>query len=401
MSGRYQGRRREKQVISPHGGTLVDGYVGGEQAQALMQEAKRLPTVSLNARQLSDAHMIAQGAYSPLQGFMGHEDYTSVVRSMRLERGLPWPLPVTLTVDSLLASDLKVGSRVALADEFGTPVGVLKLEGKYRRDREEEALQVYRTADTDHPGVAYLYQEGDVLLGGKVTLFQEPEVSEDFSAYYRTPAQTREVISQMGWRTVVGFQTRNPVHRAHEYIQKCALEMVDGLLLHPLVGETKGDDIPASVRMRCYQVLLDEYYPKDRVLLSVLPAFMRYAGPREAIFHALVRKNYGCTHFIVGRDHAGVGSYYGPYDAQHIFQEFDPVALGITPLFFENSFYCRSCGGMATEKTCPHGTEHRVSLSGTQVRAMLARGEVPPEEFTRPEVAQVLMEFAPAAHRAG
>ena len=384
-------------MIASHGGTLVDGYVKDEQAQALSEEAGHLPAVSLNARQFSDAHMIAQGAFSPLQGFMSHEDYTAVVRNMRLENGVPWPLPVTLAVDSHQASDLKVGKRVALADEKGTLVGVLNLGGKYRRDRQEEALQVYRTADTDHPGVAYLYGEGDVLLGGKVTLFQEPDVPGDFLAHYRTPAQTREFISQMGWRTVVGFQTRNPVHRAHEYIQKCALEMVDALLLHPMVGETKGDDIPASVRMRCYEVLLEGYYPKDRVLLSVLPAFMRYAGPREAVFHALVRKNYGCTHFIVGRDHAGVGNYYGPYDAQDIFQEFAPGTIGITPLFFENSFYCRSCGGMATEKTCPHSTDNRISLSGTQVRAMLAKGEMPPKEFTRPEVARILMEPVQAA----
>jgi sulfate adenylyltransferase len=349
--------------------------------------------------------MIAQGAFSPLQGFMGHEDYSSVVNDMCLASGHPWPMPVTLAVDSHQATGIKEGSRIALAQEGGEIVGVLSLEEKYRRDRrdrEEEALKVYRTTEAQHPGVANLYQDGDVLLGGKVTLLQErPALEEGIAPHYRTPAQTREAISKLGWSTVVGFQTRNPVHRAHEYIQKCALEAVDGLLLHPLVGETKGDDIPASVRMRCYQALLKEYYPPGRVLLSVLPAFMRYAGPREAVFHALVRKNYGCTHFIVGRDHAGVGNYYGPYDAQHIFREFNPVALGITPLFFENSFYCRRCQGMATEKTCPHGDGHRVNLSGTQVRAMLARGEMPPEEFTRPEVAQVLMEFAPAAHRAG
>ena len=383
-------------MIPPHGGDLVSGYVQGEQALALKEQANGLPVVSLNPRQLSDAHMIAQGAFSPLGGFMGHEDYTSVVRHMHLADGLPWPLPVTLAVSSLQAPGLKEGTQVALADGVGEVVGILALAGKFRREQEEEAQQVYRTTEAAHPGVANLYQEGDVLLGGNVTLFQELLLEDGISSHHRTPAQTREAIDKQGWRTVVGFQTRNPVHRAHEYIQKCALEMVDGLLLHPLVGETKGDDIPASVRMRCYEALLDGYYPQGRVLLSVLPAFMRYAGPREAVFHALVRKNYGCTHFIVGRDHAGVGNYYGPYDAQHIFQEFDPGALGITPLFFENSFYCRSCHGMATEKTCPHDSDHRVSLSGTQVRAMLGRGEMPPEEFTRPEVAQILMESTPA-----
>ena len=383
---------KTSEVNPPHGGILVNGYVQGEEAKALREQARALPVVSLNPRQLSDAHMIAQGAFSPLRGFMGHEDYSSVVKEMHLANGLPWPLPVTLAVESLQASALKEGRRVALADEGGAVVGVLALEGKSRRDREEEARQVYRTTETEHPGVANLYQEGDVLLEGKVTMFQGLALEEGILPHYRTPAQTREAMSQRGWHTMVGFQTRNPVHRAHEYIQKCALEAVDGLLLHPLVGETKGDDIPAPVRMRCYQVLLEGYYPPGRVLLSVFPAFMRYAGPREAVFHALVRKNYGCTHFIVGRDHAGVGSYYGTYDAQHIFREFDPESLGIVPLFFENSFYCRRCRGMATEKTCPHDGDARVSLSGTQVRAMLARGETPPEEFTRPEVARVLME---------
>ncbi len=380
-------------MIAPHGGTLINQYAEEEKAQSLREEAKSLPRVVINPRQLSDAHMIAQGAFSPLQGFMGHEDYTAVVKNMHLANGRPWPLPVTLGVDSHHAAELKEGKRAALSLEGGEVVGVLSLEGKFRRDRQEEAQQVYRTTEEQHPGVANLYQEGDVLLGGKITMFPgRPSLEEGISAHYRTPSQTREDISGLGWNTVVGFQTRNPVHRAHEYIQKCALEAVDGLLLHPLVGETKGDDIPASVRMRCYRALLDNYYPSGRVLLSVLPAFMRYAGPREAIFHALVRKNYGCTHFIVGRDHAGVGNYYGPYDAQHIVKEFDSEALGITPLFFENSFFCRRCQAMATEKTCPHSAEHRVSLSGTQVRAMLAQGEMPPEEFTRPEVAQVLME---------
>jgi len=371
-------------LIPPHGGTLVNGYAEKEQAQALREEAKSLPSVVITPRQLSDAHMIVQGAFSPLQGFMGHEDYNSVVKGMHLANGQPWPLPVTLAVDSHKASELKEGKQVALIQQGGEIAGVLSLEGKFRCEKEEEAQAVYLTTENQHPGVANMYRDGDVLLAGKVTMFQErPDLEDGIEPHYRTPAQTREAISVLGWSTVVGFQTRNPVHRAHEYIQKCALEAVDGLLLHPLVGET---------RMRCYEVLLEHYYAPGRVLLSVFPAFMRYAGPREAVFHALVRKNYGCTHFIVGRDHAGVGNYYGPYDAQHIFKEFSPAALGITPLFFENSFYCRRCQGMATEKTCPHGDEHSVSLSGTRLRAMLAKGEMPPVEFTRPEVAKILME---------
>ena len=380
-------------LIAAHGGTLVDGYVKAGEAETLRERARGLPVVTMNARQLSDAHMMAQGAFSPLTGFMTQRGYTSVVRGMHLTSGLPWPLPVTLAAPADQAAQLKDGTLVALAGPDGTVVGVLALEERFKRDVEEEAVRVYRTSDNAHPGVANLHEDGDTLLGGKITMLPgDPVLEEGTAPHYRTPAQNREAVSERGWRTMVGFQTRNPVHRAHEYIQKCALEAVDGLLLHPLVGETKEGDIPAPIRMRCYEALLAGYYPANRVLLSVLPAFMRYAGPREAVFHALVRKNYGCTHFIVGRDHAGVGSYYGPYDAQHIFREFDASALDITPLFFENSFFCKSCRGMATNKTCPHDADARINLSGTQVRAMVAQGENPPEEFTRPEVAKILME---------
>lgn len=377
-------------LIAPHGGSLVNAYAPAGEWRGLQAEAARLPVVTLNARQLSDAHMIAQGVFSPLRGFLTGQDYQQVVEHMHLANGLPWSIPITLAVSAEAAARIKEGQKVALAGPDGKVAGTMLVQEKHSRDMKAEARHVYRTEDAAHPGVANLYQEGDVVLGGPVTMFQSPQPEADIQPFYRTPAQVRQEFARLGWKTVVGFQTRNPVHRAHEYIQKSAMEIVDGLLLHPLVGETKSDDIPALVRMRCYQALLDNYYPKDRVLLSVFPAFMRYAGPREAIFHALCRKNYGCTHFIVGRDHAGVGNYYGTYDAQHIFREFDAKALGITPLFFENSFFCKKCGAVATGKTCPHEAAQHVTLSGTAARAMLQKGELLPPEISRPEVAKIL-----------
>jgi sulfate adenylyltransferase len=378
------------EIIPPHGGKLVSLLLNQSEAEQAVDEAEHLPKVTVERRELSDLEMLAVGALSPLTGFMGEQDYRAVLQDMHLVNGLPWTIPVTLSLDEGAAKRIGGASRIALMTE-DRPIALLNVESVYRRDRETEARSVFRTTDAAHPGVAALNAAGDYVVAGEVQVIRLPE-HEMFKQYRLTPAQTRSAFTERGWHTVVGFQTRNPVHRAHEYLQKCAMEIVDGLLLHPLVGETKGDDVPADVRMRCYEILFENYYPHDRAMMSVFPAAMRYAGPKEAIWHAIARKNYGCTHFIVGRDHAGVGNYYGTYDAQKIFDEFEPGELGITPLFFEHSFYCVKCEQMASPKTCPHGDDERVILSGTKVREMLRAGQKPPMEFSRPEVAQILID---------
>jgi sulfate adenylyltransferase len=369
-------------LIEPHGGVLVDRT--GERPGDL----DSLQTLRLTPREVSDLDMIASGALSPLEGFMGREDYERVLDDMHLANGLPWALPVCLAVDGAPAGD-----RVALADGQGMPLAVLEVGEAYDYDKEREAERCFRTTDEQHPGVARLYAQRALYLSGRVTVFARPE--PPFPQLARDPAETRRLFTERGWRRVVGFQTRNPIHRAHEYLTKGALETVDGLLIHPLVGETKSDDVPAATRVECYRVLIDNYYPADRVVVSAFPAAMRYAGPREAIWHAICRKNYGCSHFIVGRDHAGVGDYYGTYDAQLIFDEFESHELDIEPMFFEHAFWCHACAQMATPKTCPHGGNDHVFLSGTKVRELLAAGELPPKEFSRPEVAEVLIQ----AHR--
>ena len=380
------------ETITPHGGKLVNRILPSDRAAKERQASDSLPQIALDAREMADLEMIGVGAMSPLTGFMNQADYTKCVHEMRLASGLVWSLPITLSFDADKKDELSGASRAVLVEEAtGNKLGIIEIEDMYEYDRDTEAAEVFGTTDTEHPGVAALHRQGDYLVGGDIWLFEEIQ-HETFGNYRATPARLRQIFADKGWNQVVAFQTRNPIHRAHEYLQKCALELVDGLLIHPLVGETKSDDVPADVRMTCYEVITDKYYPADRTQISVFPAAMRYAGPREAIFHALVRKNYGCTHFIVGRDHAGVGDYYGTYDAQRIFSNFEPEEIGIQPMFFEHAFYCTKCQGMASNKTCPHGGEDRVFLSGTKVREKLSNGEDLPVEFTRPEVAEILRE---------
>jgi len=379
-------------LIEPHGGKLINRELDEREREALEERLSSIKAaINIDERQIADLELIAIGGFSPLEGFMGKDDYEDVLQNMRLTNGLPFSIPITLAVDEQFASSVKEGQDILLKDA-GKTLAVLHLEEKYHQDKEKEAELVYQTTCPGHPGVQYLQKTGGILLGGKISMLERPPVI--FSEYAFDPVKSRQIFKDKGWKRVVGFQTRNPVHRAHEYIQKCALEVVDGLFLHPLVGATKDDDIPADVRMQCYEILLKDYYPKDRVVLGILPAAMRYAGPREAILHAIIRKNYGCTHFIVGRDHAGVGDYYGSFDAHYIFDEFEPAELGITPLFFDYTFFCKHCGGMASYKTCPHDSSEHISLSGTKVREMLKEGELPPVEFSRPEVAQILIDWA-------
>ncbi len=380
---------------TPHGGALELRAANEDELQALRQEAKSLPTIEATSRRvLSDLELLAVGAVSPNRGFMTEQDYNSVVADMRLSSGIAWSLPINLPVDDEELGTINPGGRAAIVHE-GKAVAIIDVEDVYAFDARKEAELTYKTTDKAHPGAAYLYSLPGHYAGGEVTVLENP-FAHEFVEYRLTPLQLREQIAAHGWKTVVAFQTRNPIHRAHEYLTKCALEIVDGLVIHPLVGGTKADDIPAETRMKCYEVLMDNYYPGDRVLLSVFPAAMRYAGPREAVWHALLRKNYGMTHFIVGRDHAGVGSYYGTYEAQEMFDNFEDSELEIFPLKFEHSFYCKKCGQMGSDKTCPHGKDDRVFLSGTQVREMLVQGIEPPTEFSRHEVAQILISDARA-----
>ncbi|MBA7496645.1 Sulfate adenylyltransferase [subsurface metagenome] len=380
-------------LVPPYGGRLLPSLVHGSEREKGIKEAEPLPEVRLNSREVSDLIMLAMGAFSPLPGFMGKADYQRVVREMRLTDGLLWPIPITLSLSKEEADKIKEGERIALLNSDNNEIlGSMLVEEKYSYDKRVEALQVFGTDDEQHPGVKKIYEQGEVYLGGPVKVFSEGSYAETFPEFAR-PAETRAIFTDKGWTTIAAFQTRNPMHRSHEYLTKIALEVCDGLLIHPIVGRLKAGDIPAEVRMECYRALLDNYYPKDRVVLKVYPMEMRYAGPREAILHAIIRQNFGCSHLIVGRDHAGVGSYYGPFDAQKIFDELSPGDLYIQPLKLDSTFWCIKCGSMASLKTCPHADEDRLAISGTKLREMLAKGERPPEEFSRKEVIDILVKY--------
>ncbi len=391
-------------LIDPHGGSLVNRLVSDDQAVQLREEAKSLPKITLSDKQACDLEMIAIGAFSPLEGFVGKADFDSICKNMRTADGVAWPIPITLAVDDDTKASVKAGGRVALHHHDGTLLAVMDVNDIFEHDKKLEIPNVFGTEDEAHPGVAAVMAEGDWLLGGPIhvlTVTPEHEPGEQFTEHRLPPSATRKAFEDKGWKTIAAFQTRNPIHRAHEYLCKCAQEICDGLLIHPLVGETKPGDIPADVRMACYETIIDNYFVDERTLLSVMPAAMRYAGPREAILHALVRQNYGVSHFIVGRDHAGVGDYYGTYDAQNIFDQFEDGDIQVIPLKFEHAAYSLKAQGMVSAKTFPKLEGDQIFLSGTKVREMLARGERPPKEFSREEVADVLITWATAEVPAG
>jgi sulfate adenylyltransferase len=381
-------------LIAPHGGKLVNRILSESDAKAAQQQAASLPSLTLSLREQFDLEMIAIGAFSPIEGFMNQADFTRVCKEMRLANGVVWPIPVTLCPSDEDAAKINQGDRIALKDSKGRLLALMTVSEKYPHDKAVEIPNVYKTEEDAHPGVAAVRKQGNTCLAGQLDVIT-PTHEPEFPEYRLPPAKTREAFDKKGWSTVAAFQTRNPIHRSHEYLTKCALEMTDGLLIHPLVGETKPDDVPAATRMACYKVLIDNYYNKDRTMLSVMPLAMRYAGPREALVHTLIRKNYGVTHFIVGRDHAGVGKYYGTYDAQKIFDQFDLAKdIGVTILKFEHTAWCTKCEAIVSNKTCPHGPEDKIAPSGTKVREALKAGQRPPQEFSRPQVADLLIQWA-------
>ena len=386
--------------IAPHGGKLNPLLLKGEDQKSELDKAKTLSQIKMNSREVSDLIMLGMGAFSPLRGFMGKEDYQGVLEEMQCKDGTFWPVPITLSVSKVEADSLKEGQDVALVDEITSEImGIMSIEEIFSYDKDTEAKDIFKTDDIKHPGVKKLYEQGEILLGGPVKVLSEGEYPSRFPKYFARPQEVRQIIEDRGWSQVAAFQVRNPIHRSHEYCTKIALEISDGLFIHPLVGALKADDIPAEVRIECYEVLLEKYYPKDRVLMRVYPMEMRYAGPREALLHAIIRQNFGCSHLIVGRDHAGVGNYYGPFDAQKIFETLKPNDLVIKPLNIDWTFYCYKCEGMASLKTCPHSAEDRCLISGTELRRMLSNDEMPPPEFSRPEVLKILIDYYKGLNR--
>ena len=380
-------------LVPPHGGKLLPLLVGENKREEILNRAKALPKIKIDSKEASDLIMLAMGAFSPLQGFMGKEDYQRVVKEMRLSSGLLWPIPITLAVSEEEAGKIEEGQEIALVNPDQDEImASMIVEEKYPYDKKQEAMQVYGTDEDKHPGVNKVYEQGEIYLGGPVKVFSEGGYPERFPEFAR-PAETRAIFADRGWTTIAAFQTRNPLHCSHEYLTRIAIEVCDGLLIHPIVGKLKSGDIPADVRMECYKALLDNYYCKDRVVLKVYPMEMRYGGPREAILHAIIRQNFGCSHLIIGRDHAGVGNYYGPFDAQSIFDELTTDDLCIQPLKLDNTFWCNKCGSMASFKTCPHPNEDHLAISGTELREMLTKGERPPEQYSRKEVVDILVKY--------
>ena len=380
-------------LVAPHGGELKPLLLTGDALLADRERAVSLPRVRMTSKEVSDLIMFAMGAFSPLDGFMTRDDYLGVVRDMKLASGVLWPIPVTLAVTAEEADALPEGGEVALVDgDTDEIMGVMTVEERFTYDQQEEAAQVFRTTDDEHPGVHRINTQGEVYLGGPVRALSEGTYPSAYPEFAR-PAETRAIFEDKGWSMVAAFQTRNPLHRSHEYLTKIAMEVCDGVFIHPIVGALKPGDIPADVRMKCYRILLEKYYVPERAVLKVYPMEMRYGGPREAVLHGIIRQNFGCSHMIIGRDHAGVGSYYGAFDAQDIFDELPPGALEIRPLKLDWTFWCYRCGEMASMKTCPHGKEDRCLISGTELRRMLAEGKQPPPEFSRPETIKILMEY--------
>jgi sulfate adenylyltransferase len=383
------------QLVPPHGSETVKPLLLPEIERA--EEARRAATlrkIPLDSRAVSDVFMLAMGAYTPLDGFMGHDDWRASCADMNLAGGVFWPIPITLPVDKGLADSIRADEEVALVDaETRGILAVMQVREKYSIDKPFEAQHVYRTADPKHPGVAKVLAQGDVNLAGRIKVLNEGDYPVKYSDLYIRPAESRAMFLERGWSQVAAFQTRNPMHRSHEHLVKIAVEVTDGVFIHQVLGKLKEGDIPADIRTRTIQTMIDNYFRPGTVIQAGYPIEMRYAGPREALLHALIRQNFGCSHLIVGRDHAGVGNYYGPFDAHHIFDQLWDGALRTRPLKIDVTFYCRKCYGMATAKTCPHGPEHHISISGTHQREMLSTDAAIPPEFSRPEVVAILREY--------